>query len=182
MYMKMHLSTTVLFVLMSIISHISCSSMTVLEQISKLDDLSPAEQRLERRNRFRRPHYRLEENRFHSCEFLRSINPGASDYCGFATYYKTGLGSCGQTHTDDDLIAAINAPQYGVYANPNTANICGKCALLTSNEGKTVVVKIVDRCPECSFGDLDLSPTAFKRLLPLDAGRFRVTWKYVPCS
>ena len=41
--------------------------------------------------------------------------------------------------------------------------------------GKSVVVKIVDRC-RCS---LDLSPAAFRRLAPLSAGRISVRLKIV---
>ena len=43
-----------------------------------------------------------------------------------------------------------------------------------------VEVKVVDRCPGCSENDLDLSPTAFKKLAPLGKGRLKqVKWKMI---
>jgi expansin (peptidoglycan-binding protein) len=41
---------------------------------------------------------------------------------------------------------------------------------------------VVDQCPECARGDLDLSPQAFQLLSPLAAGRIPITWHEVPCE
>ncbi|KAJ2353053.1 hypothetical protein GGF43_003585, partial [Coemansia sp. RSA 2618] len=91
-------------------------------------------------------------------------------FSGDGTYYTPGLGSCGKTNTDSDLIAAINAPQYGTNANPNQAEVCGKCALVKGPKGE-VKVTITDRCPVCKSGDLDLSPSAFEQIGEFDDGR-----------
>ncbi|ORX69079.1 barwin-like endoglucanase, partial [Linderina pennispora] len=91
-----------------------------------------------------------------------------------------GLGSCGLTNTDTDMIAAISAPQYGTTANPNNAPICGKCALVNGPKGQ-VKVKIVDRCPVCKTGDLDLSPSAFEKIGNFDDGRISISWSFVDC-
>lgn len=45
-----------------------------------------------------------------------------------------------------------------------------------------VTVRIVDLCPECASGDLDLSPEAFQRIAPLADGRVPITWTEVPCA
>ncbi|RKP13781.1 RlpA-like double-psi beta-barrel-protein domain-containing protein-containing protein, partial [Piptocephalis cylindrospora] len=97
---------------------------------------------------------------------------------GDGTYYSPGqgLGSCGETHQDTEMVAALNAPQYGSFANPNASPVCGACVVVTGPKG-TVKVKIVDRCPVCKSGDLDLSPAAFNRIADPAQGRVRVTWK-----
>jgi expansin (peptidoglycan-binding protein) len=51
--------------------------------------------------------------------------------------------------------------------------------LHVSDKGKSVTVKVVDKCPGCKTDDIDLSPAAFQRLAPLPAGRIQVTWNYV---
>ncbi|KAJ2120640.1 hypothetical protein IW147_004929 [Coemansia sp. RSA 720] len=101
-------------------------------------------------------------------------------FSGDGTYYTPGLGSCGKTNTDSDLIAAINAPQYGTYANPNLAEVCGKCALVKGSKGE-VKVTITDRCPVCKHGDIDLSPSAFEKIGEFDDGRIPITWSFVDC-
>jgi expansin (peptidoglycan-binding protein) len=45
----------------------------------------------------------------------------------------------------------------------------------------SVDVRIVDRCPECPEGNLDLSPEAFSRIAPLSAGLVPIEWRYVQC-
>jgi hypothetical protein len=52
-----------------------------------------------------------------------TASPVKRGYGGRATYYATGLGACGGTNTDSDMIVALNAPQYGSgYPGPE----CGK--------------------------------------------------------
>ena len=96
---------------------------------------------------------------------------------GEATYYDfaDGSGNCGFPPSPGDLmVAAINTPQYGGSA------ACGSCAHVVGPRGE-VTVRIVDRCPECPSGDLDLSPQAFERIAELSAGRVPITWTEVPC-
>ncbi|KAJ2300315.1 hypothetical protein IWW55_003996 [Coemansia sp. RSA 2706] len=109
-------------------------------------------------------------------------NDGSSGdtYTGDGTFYTPGLGSCGKTNTEADLIAAINAPQYGSNANPNQAEVCGKCALVKGPKGE-VKVTITDRCPVCKSGDLDLSPAAFNQIGDADEGRISISWSFVSC-
>jgi len=97
---------------------------------------------------------------------------------GDGTYYDPGIGtgSCGTLHTGDEFVAALNAPQYGSFANPNDSPVCGKCVQVTGPKG-TVKVKIVDKCPVCKNGDIDLSPAAFDKIADEAAGRVTVTWK-----
>ena len=75
---------------------------------------------------------------------------------GQATYYDAdGTGACSFDAGSDFLIAAMNQTDYG------TATWCGGCVDVTGPNGH-VVVRIVDECPGCSQGSLDLSETAFR--------------------
>ncbi|CAG8600171.1 9392_t:CDS:2 [Ambispora gerdemannii] len=91
-------------------------------------------------------------------------------FSGDATFYNPGLGACGITSTDADMIAALNAPQWGNPANPNASPFCGKMATITGPLG-TVTVKIVDKCPVCKFGSMDLAPAAFNKIGNPNDGR-----------
>ncbi|CAO3671656.1 unnamed protein product [Rhizopus stolonifer] len=88
---------------------------------------------------------------------------------GDGTFYEVGLGSCGNTNSDSELVAALSSSlmQSGSY--------CGHSITINS-AGKSVIVKVVDSCPGCAQGDVDLSPTAFRKLASLDKGRISITW------
>ncbi|CAG8707174.1 11411_t:CDS:2, partial [Funneliformis mosseae] len=63
--------------------------------------------------------------------------------------------ACGIISSRSDLIVAANAAQFG-----------------------TVICRVVDSCPGCSFGDLDLSPAAFERIANLELGR-AINWDFI---
>lgn len=94
---------------------------------------------------------------------------------GDATYYDaTDPGSCSFEPAADHLVAALNGPDYA------RAAWCGACLAVAGPLG-AVVVRVVDSCPRCKHGDLDLSREAFAQIAPLSAGRTRVTWHEVEC-
>src|SRR5262245_15070364 len=97
-----------------------------------------------------------------------------AELAGDGTYYAAdGTGNCGFDASPSDLmVAAMNGVDY------NTAAWCGACLEVTGPMGK-LVVRIVDQCPGCAHGDLDLSPQAFQMLSPLAAGRIAITWHEV---
>jgi expansin (peptidoglycan-binding protein) len=108
----------------------------------------------------------------------RDAASGGAAHEGDATWYNTGLGACGVTNDDSQLIAALAIPDFDPSTpdgNPNHNTLCGKTATVCQ-AAKCVTVTIEDRCVGCKEGDIDLSPTAFRALAPLDAGRIRVTW------
>ncbi|ORX57303.1 hypothetical protein BCR36DRAFT_580713 [Piromyces finnis] len=92
-------------------------------------------------------------------------------------------GACGVAPRNNKYFAALNYIQYGEYSNPNNSVVCRRCVKVKygSNE---VVVEIVDKCPVCQSGDIDLSPTAFTELFgSLDVGRVHnVNWNEVSCD
>lgn len=99
-------------------------------------------------------------------------------YTGEATYYDfaDGSGNCSFPATPNDLrVAAMNATDYAGSAG------CGSCVRITGPDGE-VDVRIVDQCPECATGDVDLSPEAFAQVAALEAGRVDIEWTYVPCD
>lgn len=96
---------------------------------------------------------------------------------GEATYYTfaDGTGNCGFDASPNDLmIGAMNATDYAGSA------ACGGCAHLDGPSG-SVTIRIVDQCPECPQGNIDLSPDAFDRIAARALGRVPISWQYVPC-
>jgi expansin (peptidoglycan-binding protein) len=96
------------------------------------------------------------------------------DQAGQATYYSAdGTGACGFPATTNLFVAAMNGTQY------KKAD-CGRCVAVTGPKGSTVV-RIVDLCPGCKNGGLDLSTQAFSAIANLSAGRVAITWHFVTC-
>lgn len=94
---------------------------------------------------------------------------------GVATYYDASdAGSCSFPPPSDHLVAAMSGPDYG------HAAWCGACLAVAGPTG-AVIVRVVDQCPGCKHGDLDLSREAFAQIAPLSAGRTRITWHEVAC-
>jgi expansin len=96
---------------------------------------------------------------------------------GVATFYAAdGTGNCSFDATPNDLnVAAIDAAEYA-----NSA-ACGECVAIAGPKGN-VTVRIVDQCPGCEKGHLDLSQQAFATIADLSAGRVPITWQVVPCA
>ncbi len=104
-----------------------------------------------------------------------------STHSGDATYYTNQkLEVSGHCMLDESVIQPyyIGAMNHQDYA---LADYCGACVEIDGLEG-SVKVHIVDECPECKPGDIDLSEEAFVELAPLVDGRIPITWKVVPCE
>lgn len=94
---------------------------------------------------------------------------------GEATWYRTdGRGNCSFGRRGDPLVAAMNTADY------DEAALCGACVYI---QGPTsgITVRVVDRCPGCKQGDIDLNREAFERLAPASVGRIPIRWQRVPC-
>jgi expansin (peptidoglycan-binding protein) len=96
---------------------------------------------------------------------------------GVATYYAaTGDGACMFGPSPTDLnVAAMDQPEW------NGSGVCGECVAVTGPKG-SVTVRIVDLCPECETGHLDLSQQAFAQIADVSAGKVPITWQVVACS
>jgi expansin (peptidoglycan-binding protein) len=96
---------------------------------------------------------------------------------GVATYYDaTGAGACSFDPSPNDLdVAAMDMPEW------NGSAPCGECVAVKGPKG-SVTVRIVDLCPGCETGHLDLSMQAFAAIADVSAGRVPITWQVVPCD
>lgn len=97
---------------------------------------------------------------------------------GVATYYNEadGTGNCSFDASPGDLmIGAMNETEYAASA------ACGACVRLTGPNAE-ITIRIVDRCPECQPGHIDLSPDAFSKIADLSAGKVPITWQYAACG
>ncbi|KAG6604685.1 Carbohydrate-binding protein [Phytophthora cinnamomi] len=111
----------------------------------------------------------------------------AEYYEGDGTSYTLGDVSDGNCNfmsaipTASTNYAALNNDQWDDLAN------CGRCAEVScvddqcTDQSATAIVQILDRCPECSSGDLDLSPTVFKNITGSDPSRLTIRWRFVDC-
>ncbi|EEY53894.1 uncharacterized protein PITG_07537 [Phytophthora infestans T30-4] len=111
---------------------------------------------------------------------------GDTYFTGDATSYTLGEVSAGNCNFMfdpgvDDNYAALNSEQWDSTLN------CGRCAEVScdddrcSDKTSSQIVYIVDRCPECKQGDLDLSPAVFEAITGSDPSRYRIKWKFVDC-
>ncbi|WAS96967.1 expansin EXLX1 family cellulose-binding protein [Nannocystis punicea] len=101
----------------------------------------------------------------------------SQDHEGKATYYAAdGSGNCSfDANPGDDMVAAMNTPDYMASA------VCGACVQIDGPDGQ-IVVRIVDRCPECESGHIDLDEDAFPMIADKDLGVVPITWRYVSCE
>lgn len=95
-------------------------------------------------------------------------------HSGIATFYgATGAGACLFDPTPNDLmVAAMNAAQF------DTASFCGAHVRVTGPQG-TITMRIVDLCPECETGHLDLSAEAFAQIAEPIQGIVDIEWQVV---
>ncbi len=99
-------------------------------------------------------------------------------HSGEATFYTfaSGGGACLFDPTPNNLmVGAMNGVDYA------NSQVCGECVSLTGPNG-TIVIRIVDLCPECPQGDIDLSPLAFSMIADTSLGRVPITWRVIQCE
>ncbi|GID26805.1 expansin EXLX1 family cellulose-binding protein [Paractinoplanes brasiliensis] len=103
--------------------------------------------------------------------------PSTTAKKGKATYFflEGTLGNCSfPSPPADDLYVALG--QHNEYSS---GAACGTYIDVTGPKGKTRV-KVIDSCPECPAGHLDLSLTAFKKIGVKSDGIIPITYKAVP--
>ncbi|KAI9982582.1 hypothetical protein PInf_008554 [Phytophthora infestans] len=117
---------------------------------------------------------------------VMALAGGDTYFTGDGTSYTLGQVSAGNCNFMYDPgvgsnYAALNNEQW------ESTHNCGRCAEVSCDDPRcsdttsTQIVYIVDRCPECKQGDLDLSPTVFKALTGSDPSRYTIKWKFVDC-
>jgi expansin (peptidoglycan-binding protein) len=103
------------------------------------------------------------------------LSPGQAAGSGqIATHYVlTGLPNCSyQNPPADQLFVALSPSEY------NSAGGCGGYLEVHGPDG-SVRVKVIDQCPECATGHIDLSEAAFAKLAPLSAGLINISYTYL---
>ncbi|CAG8572351.1 6104_t:CDS:1 [Ambispora gerdemannii] len=102
-------------------------------------------------------------------------------YTGQGTYYNPGLGACGQYDDDNSAIVALAAPDFDAETpngNPNRNRLCNRYIRIYYNN-RSVEGMVRDRCPECSSGDVDMSPAMFDNLANRNLGRISISWQFI---
>jgi expansin (peptidoglycan-binding protein) len=126
-----------------------------------------------------------------SCSSVQPSYPTNESWGGVGnvTTYSTSPsagGACQYGTTQVRYFAAISVnlqPGDGKGAWQN-GRICGQCAEVlaqTSQGPRTVVVRIMDKCPD-GFCGIDLGGDATTAVMADYAGRYAGRWKWVPCT
>jgi expansin (peptidoglycan-binding protein) len=103
------------------------------------------------------------------------MTAASSQITGTATHYvlPASGGNCSYPGPPaDGLYVALSPSEY------DGAAACGGYLEVTGPDG-SVRVEVVDQCPPCQAGHIDLSETAFARLAPLSAGLIHVTYRTI---
>ena len=90
---------------------------------------------------------------------------------GSASYYSTNRnGMCNLGAPSTDGYAAIGPAEWAGGA------ACGSYLAVTGPNGQTTNVQVVDQCPSCPAGKIDLSKAAFSRIGAVSAGIIQITY------
>ncbi|CAF1003810.1 unnamed protein product [Adineta steineri] len=113
----------------------------------------------------------------------RRTSIGSGLFHGKCTYYyvSAGLTACGHRYDDHQFIVALNTAQFDPHTpngNPNNNALCGRQIQVNGPRG-AAVVGVVDSCPGCPYGGVDLSTAAFQAVVgDLSIGVANVTWSW----
>ena len=113
------------------------------------------------------------------CSILTAQNCYDTTYTGDGTFYDsiagTSSGNCGTPIAIDEYqYCALNNFQY------NNSEACEACINVTGPKG-SVLLRVVDRCPKCLSGDVDMHVRAFTEIADEIDGRVPISWQYVEC-
>ncbi|CAI5720319.1 hypothetical protein KXD40_009242 [Peronospora effusa] len=119
-----------------------------------------------------------------SCSWLAMVSASIT-YNGYGTVYSLSSpfdGNCNFMRWPEDAVtkyAALNAEQWEGSMN------CGRCAEVSCTDascsGHSEIVYIMDQCPGCAHGDLDLSPDVFESITGQSNTKLSIEWKFVDC-
>ncbi len=101
------------------------------------------------------------------------LNP-AGAVSGIATHYVLqSVGNCSYPDPPaNQLFVALSPPEY------DSAAACGSYLEVHGPDG-SVTVEVIDQCPPCAQGHIDLSEPAFAALAPLSAGLIDVSYQTI---
>jgi expansin (peptidoglycan-binding protein) len=98
----------------------------------------------------------------------------AGAVAGIATHYVlSGIPNCSYPSAPaDGLYVALSPSEY------DGAAACGGYVEVSGPDG-SVSAEVIDQCPPCASGHIDLSEAAFSRIAPLSAGLVSVTYQSI---
>jgi expansin (peptidoglycan-binding protein) len=104
---------------------------------------------------------------------LSALTARSGTVSGIATHYVlAGLPNCSYpTPPANGLFVALSPSEY------DSAAACGGYMTVTGPNGSSVTVQVIDQCPDCATGHIDLSEPAFAELAPLGAGLINVRYQ-----
>lgn len=100
-----------------------------------------------------------------------------AQFTGRGTFFAVGLGNCGWTSSANEHVVALNTAQYG--STSQVSQYCGKTITITY-QGNTQQATIVDSCPTCPYGGLDMSTSLFSALTGgnMGMGEMQMQWSF----
>jgi expansin (peptidoglycan-binding protein) len=107
-----------------------------------------------------------------AASFAVAADAAQGQTSGEATHYvlQPGNGNCSYPAANtDQMYVALSPGEYGAAA------ACGSYLQVSGPDG-SVTAEVVDQCPECQAGHIDLSESAFARIAQLSAGLVPVTY------
>lgn len=110
-----------------------------------------------------------------------STSGGYGTETGDMTYYdvSVGLTSCGTTGSNSQFLVAMNKPDMANGANPNLNPHCNQYINIYYNGVGPIKGKVVDTCPECVSGAIDVTDSLFTAVAPNGDGRVHgVSWSW----
>lgn len=109
----------------------------------------------------------------HSLLLAQNFDLKSGDGTFYDSIAGTASGNCGIfIEADDFNYCALNTIDY------NNAKACGGYIEVFGRLG-SVILQVVDRCPECAEGDVDMTEQAFSEIdLPIN-GRVPISWKFI---
>jgi expansin (peptidoglycan-binding protein) len=111
----------------------------------------------------------------------KSIPSVGKNINGHLTYYNdAGYGACGSkiNAASEDLVAVSHV--WFTTQNPNNDPVCNLCVKV-DYQGKSIKVRVKDKCPSCNSDHIDLSKTSFSKLANLSIGNVQAKWSFVTC-
>ncbi|KAK1988710.1 RlpA-like double-psi beta-barrel-protein domain-containing protein-containing protein [Colletotrichum cereale] len=106
---------------------------------------------------------------------------GGENISGRSTFYggNTSGGKC--SFSTYQIPSSLYGTAFSGQVWDSAAH-CGACVKVTGPKGNSLVAMIVDECPECNKGHLDLFQNAFTQLGSLSDGIISTSYEFVKCG
>ncbi|EFX06552.1 extracellular cellulase [Grosmannia clavigera kw1407] len=116
-----------------------------------------------------------------SSKSTASTDSSSVSIVGEATFYGGNVvgGACSLSAYT--LPSSLFGTAYSGAVWDNAAN-CGRCVQVTGPSGSSIKAMIVDECPECAEGHLDLFQNAFAELADISKGVISTSYSFVECG